>query len=298
MLAGLDAVAGPTDDEWWMATVADGRTGEPIGDLAVRLSWDGRAAEIGYTFHPRFWGRGYATEAVEALVDDLMDQRGVRRITAITDPDNLASVRVLERLGFEYEGRTVESYFQGPGSDADTADELLFGLTIVQRDAWRDRPIDRPDEVRLIEITAANQRAVADLATHYSQRRFVAPVPRSYGDALFPAVVGGTPVEPWLRAVEADGEPTGFVMVALGTVHPGPYLWRFLIDRWHQGRGIGARALELVEATMRDRGHSDLGLSFVEGPGSPGPFYLARGYEPTEERVDGEIVARKRLDSG
>ena len=296
MLADLDALDGPTDDEWWMATVVEIATGTIVGDLALRLSWDGRAAELGYTLHPRFWGRGYATEAVEALVDHLVDREGVRRLSAMTHPDNMASVRVLERVGFAYEGRTVESYFEGPGPDAEATDDLHFGLTAAQRAAWLDRSVDPPDDVRLVEIGVATQRAVADLETHYSQRRFVASVARSYGDALFPAVVDGAPVVPWLRAVVADGEMAGFAMVAFGTAHSDPHLWRFLIDRRHQGRGIGARALELVEEAMRAGGHGALGLSWVEGLGSPEPFYRSRGYEPTGETIDGEIVARKALD--
>jgi GNAT superfamily N-acetyltransferase len=119
----------------------------------------------------------------------------------------------------------------------------------------------------------------------------------SFTDALFPEVVSGAPVVPWMRAIVADGEIVGFVMLALRTEHhPEPYLWRFLIDRLHQRRGIGKRALDLVEDEVRSMGDSTLLVSWVEGKGSPGPMYIKRGYEPTGRIVDGETEARKQLN--
>jgi GNAT superfamily N-acetyltransferase len=119
---------------------------------------------------------------------------------------------------------------------------------------------------------------------------------RSYADALFPEEVDGAPVVPWMRAIAADDELAGFVMLALSTEHhPDPYLWRFLIDRRHQRRGIGGRSLDLVEAEMQARGDSNLFVSWAEGKGSPGPMYISRGYKPTGEVHGGEIEAKKPL---
>ena len=61
----MTAAAEPVDGQWWMATVCL-LDGEIIGDLAVRLTWGGRSAEIGFTFASQHWGRGYALEAAEA----------------------------------------------------------------------------------------------------------------------------------------------------------------------------------------------------------------------------------------
>jgi len=68
-----------------------------------------------------------------------------------------------------------------------------------------------------------------------------------------------------------------------------------LIDRMHQRRGVGGRALELYVEHVRSLGADTVQLSWAEGPGSPGPFYLARGFEPTGEVQDGEVVARLDL---
>lgn len=56
--------------------------------------------EIGYGINPSFWGRGYATEAAQALVEWLKNQQSVKYIKAETLPDNVASRRVLEKTGF------------------------------------------------------------------------------------------------------------------------------------------------------------------------------------------------------
>ncbi len=56
-------------------------------------------AQLGYIFDPAYAGHGYATEAVAAMVLHAFDRLGVRRITAGCFADNLASVRVLEKVG-------------------------------------------------------------------------------------------------------------------------------------------------------------------------------------------------------
>ncbi|MCR9125856.1 MAG: GNAT family N-acetyltransferase [Rhodobacteraceae bacterium] len=57
--------------------------------------------EVGYILHPRYWGRGYATEAVgAALADVFAAYPDLDRITADIDPRNGASARVLHKLGF------------------------------------------------------------------------------------------------------------------------------------------------------------------------------------------------------
>ncbi|KFY09612.1 hypothetical protein V492_05425 [Pseudogymnoascus sp. VKM F-4246] len=58
-------------------------------------------AELGYTFHPSFWGKGYATESVDAFVKRFWELRStVRTMTAKTDAENHGSMRVLVKCGF------------------------------------------------------------------------------------------------------------------------------------------------------------------------------------------------------
>jgi [ribosomal protein S5]-alanine N-acetyltransferase len=74
----------------------------------VRLSVSApehRGADIGYGLRTDAWKRGYATEAACLLVDFGFTQLGLHRITAVCDPSNVASRRVLVKLGMRPEGR-------------------------------------------------------------------------------------------------------------------------------------------------------------------------------------------------
>ena len=59
-----------------------------------------RVPEVGFILHPDHWGRGYAREAMAAVIDHLFATRGLDRITADVDPRNAASTGLLLRLGF------------------------------------------------------------------------------------------------------------------------------------------------------------------------------------------------------
>lgn len=60
--------------------------------------------EIGYILHPEHWGRGYASEALAAVIPHIFARFDVPALTADIDPRNTASIRLLERLGFERTG--------------------------------------------------------------------------------------------------------------------------------------------------------------------------------------------------
>jgi len=292
IVAGLVVMDGPKSDVWWMAAVCNPETGEVFGDLVVRLTWEGRTAEVGYTFGSAHWGRGYAVEALEALVEYLFNDLGVTRVFGMLHPDNRASAMVLERTGFLFEGHTKSSFWLGD----DNSDDWIYGLTHQDWQTWRTRPRHQPEEVGLVEVTVENEPLVSKLTTHKTQENFVAPMARSFTDALFPEVVYGAAVMPWMRAVTADDEIVGFVMLAIRTEHfPEPFLWRLLIDRLHQRRGIGGKVLDLVSAECLRMGDQTLLTSWTEGRGSPSAFYLGHGFEPTGRLVDRETEGRKRL---
>ena len=286
MAAFVAGAPWPLNGDWYQLVIE--HEGGVIGDVAVGRTVKGWQADIGYTLAGHAQGRGFATEAVGAVVDVLFTE-GVHRVQATLDPENVASARLLDRLGFRYEGRTVEtSLIRGEWLDDD-----VYAITGAERAAWLARDLTPPASVELIEIDRGNHHDVARLETHHSQRWFVAPVVWSYADALFPELdpAGGSAV-PWLRAVTADGVVVAFVMMGEATAtNPDPFLWRFLVDRWHQGRGIGRRALALVAEGLLAAGHRRMTTSWHPGRGSPEGFYLGLGFEPTGEVIDDEVVA-------
>ncbi len=61
--------------------------------------------ELAWWVWKAYWGRGYATEAARAMVEHAFNTVGLSRLVAIVDPPNLASIRVMEKLGMHHEGR-------------------------------------------------------------------------------------------------------------------------------------------------------------------------------------------------
>ena len=59
--------------------------------------------DIGFAFLPPFWGQGYAFEAASAVLAEAFGRLRLGRVVAITAPDNLASTRLLGKLGLRFE---------------------------------------------------------------------------------------------------------------------------------------------------------------------------------------------------
>ena len=79
----------------------------------------------GYSLLPDWRGRGFATRAVRLLARWAFSSAGIARLSAGTIGENVASRRVLERIGFRQEG-LLRQRFAGFGMDR--GDEVLFGL--------------------------------------------------------------------------------------------------------------------------------------------------------------------------
>ena len=89
--------------------------GEMIGDVAIhQMKSDPRQAYLGYSLARAYWGRGFASEAIRAVLDLLFNQLELHRVVAECDVENDASWRLLERLGFRREAHLLENiYFKG-----------------------------------------------------------------------------------------------------------------------------------------------------------------------------------------
>ncbi|MFG1676902.1 GNAT family N-acetyltransferase [Micromonospora sp. NPDC049282] len=96
----------------------------------VRWNPEYRSASLGYCFDEAAWGQGYATEAARVLLRWAFDTLDLNRVQAETDTRNLASARVLEKLGFVREGTLREDCVVA----GEVSDSWVFGL--LRRD-WR-----------------------------------------------------------------------------------------------------------------------------------------------------------------
>jgi RimJ/RimL family protein N-acetyltransferase len=77
-------------------------SGDVIGMIEMRIN--GFKADVGYVLSRQHWGQGMATEALRTLVDWALRKESIYRVWALCDADNLASARVLEKVGMKREG--------------------------------------------------------------------------------------------------------------------------------------------------------------------------------------------------
>jgi RimJ/RimL family protein N-acetyltransferase len=122
--------------DWLNGMVANGpdnpdfvieRDGRVIGKAGF---W--RLPEIGYILHPDHWGQGLAAEAVTAAIDHVFATREVDDLTADVDPENAASIRLLQRLGWVKTGFAERTWHVG----GEWKDSLYYGLS---RAVWAAR---------------------------------------------------------------------------------------------------------------------------------------------------------------
>ena len=100
----------PDQWDWYAMWMIEKTDGTHIGDLCFK-GLEEKNPEIGYGILDEFQGHGYATEAVTLAVEWAFSQPGVLAVEAETDPDNIASQRVLEKCGFKATGTIGE---EGP----------------------------------------------------------------------------------------------------------------------------------------------------------------------------------------
>ncbi len=95
-------MARESGDARWMWMIIEQASSTVVGDVGFHGPlYEGDAAEIGYALLPDARGKGYATEAAEAVIRWAFANMGVRRIFAQIDPSNTASLRVAAKLGMQ-----------------------------------------------------------------------------------------------------------------------------------------------------------------------------------------------------
>lgn len=96
----------------------------------IRIDHNHRGGEIGYMLHPAFQGRGLMVEAANAVLDVGFGALGLHRIHGICDERNVASARVMEKLGMRREGHwRSNAWFKGEWTSA-----LVYAIL---EDEWR-----------------------------------------------------------------------------------------------------------------------------------------------------------------
>ena len=112
---------------------ADGSAGKIIGSIGLEADKrreNVKSLELGYSLGKAAWGRGYMTEAAKAVIDYAFSSLDLVILAICTGPQNQRSQRVIEKCGFQYEGRQRKGYHIYDGTDRDN---LVFSMT---REEW------------------------------------------------------------------------------------------------------------------------------------------------------------------
>ena len=114
-------------------------TGKLIGNVFL---WerDFNKWEFGYAFNADYHGKGYATEAAHALLDDVFHNQNARRVVAFCNPLNVSSWRLLERLRFRREGCFLKDVCFKKDMDGNPIWSDSYAYAIL-REEWLDNNV-------------------------------------------------------------------------------------------------------------------------------------------------------------
>lgn len=261
-----------------------------------------RRVEIGWTWYARRYQRTRVnTQCKHLLLRHAFESLGCAVVGFRVSHMNLASQRAVERLGARRDGVLRH---HAPIRDGRVRDTVMYSILASEWPEVAARleglltnpPAPRPgaDAVQLVEVTRDNLNAVLKLDPGAMGARQVASTAASIAQAAY------TPTA-WYRAIAAGGRIIGFVLLydpslapdfagADGEPRDTLYLWRFMVDFAHQGRGYGEAALRAVIAHAATRpGIARIAVSYVPGETEPRAFYERAGFRLTGRVEDGEV---------
>jgi RimJ/RimL family protein N-acetyltransferase len=114
---------------WFQFAIIKLDNNELIGDIGVHfLASDVLQVELGCTLNQKYHGKGYAFEAVTAIINYLFNELGKHRIIVSIDSRNQASIRLIERLGFRKKGLVKEN----SELNGEWVDDLVYAVLKVE----------------------------------------------------------------------------------------------------------------------------------------------------------------------
>ena len=223
--------------------------------------------EIGYWLSRAATGRGYMTEAVGALTDAALAEPGVLAVEIRIDPDNAASGRVPERLGFLMRERLVGNRVRDDGTVRDT-------VVWERRRATGLRPAAPADLPRLVEIRAAVR-----------ENRLVTPALVTEADYL--AVLARGTCWVWEDAARVQGFTSG-------APDDDSQVWALFVDPAAEGCGAGGALLARLTDELWRRGHRRLTLDTRSGTRAE-QMYRAAGWTGVGRTANGDVRFQRDL---
>lgn len=270
---------------------------EPPGGALIGFCgcrpWETGEPELLFALRPAWWGRGLATEAARAVLDHVCGTLGCAEVVAAADVPNVASVRVLERLGMAFERRGelhgLDTVFYrltadprqglaaaGPGTGG-TRGTILRPATLAD-EPYLAGAMQSLADFPLPAWRSAGEIARADLAV--LRQRLHEPGP----DSLI------------LVAEQPAGTAAGFVFATTETDYfthaTHPHVETLAVDPAARGQGVARTLMAAVETWARERGASHITLTVFEANRRARAAYHRLGYAPET------VTYRKPLDRG
>ena len=260
-------------------------TGELVGSTG--LMWDGPAtAAVGYVLARDAWGRGFATEALGAMIA-LGDSLGVTRLSAQCHPDHGASARVLGKRGFILNARFVPASFPNLG-DAPRDSWLFVRPPGVDVERCAPDAGDDGARARYASDIAECARMMATSEPWITLRRTV--------DALVPVLADP---DKELSVVRDESGIAGFALLDLRGLLNG-YVQTLCVRADRRGTGLGAALLTAAELRIFEQS-PNVFLCVSSFNARAQKFYAKMGYERIGAMRDlliagaDEILLRKTI---
>jgi diamine N-acetyltransferase len=140
--------------------------------------------------------------------------------------------------------------------------------------------------ITLREVTIENWLSIIRLKTSEEQTKYVASNSTSLAQAHFqPDCIP--------LGIYEDEEPVGFAMYTLDPTDKEYWIFRLMIDKDHQSKGYGRKAMELLlDRIKEDKNHHSIFISFEPENDWAKNLYTSLGFAPDGRIVEGEVVYR------
>lgn len=275
----------PEEVEKWVRQAIDENTpswtlrlnGQVIGLVEADIRREA-IARLGYFLDEAQRSRGYTTEALRAVLDWVFTETPVHRAEVDITPGNVASCRVVEKLGLRFEGTLRKNFFfKGQWHDS-----LEYSLLREEWTALLNVPTEiKPSSVRFVAVNEKNMKECVDLARG-EDHRFVAPNVVSIAQAQFwpgakscciyhgDEMVGYT--------LYSQDDPTRF------------WVARLMIAEGQRGKGYGRATLQQIITEARRQGGKEVALSTEPENFKAIRLYESLGFHSTGKIEHGEMI--------
>lgn len=264
-----------------------------------------KRVEIGWTWY----AKSYQRSKVNTLCKLMLMQCAFKTLDCAVvgwraSHMNFASQRAIERLGAKRDGAIRH---HAPLRDGGVRDTIMYSMLAAEwpeakarlearltKSSATEATLTRDAKITLAEITKDNVNPIVRMNPGAVGERMVATNGISIAQGTYSK-------NAWFRAVIANETPVGFVMLFDPTLDreaakaqdetlDSLYIWRFMIDFQHQGKGFGEQVMRLII----DRAKSipairTVSLSYVLRDGNAKPFYERMGFRETGKVTDGEM---------